>query len=124
MSGSSINTWAALAQYFDGDSLLARADAIFERPASAAGGKHNTGGKLSGEELLAAHGRGERLFLGRSGGLDGELMRHDAASGQWRTQRYETNREATEAPNRNWFSLEDFARIVGELEEVVRESKP
>ena len=69
---------------------------------------------MTGAELLVASGRGEDFFIGRGGGLHGPALAEDIASGGWRRQKYETNREATEPPNRNWFRLSEWVRLVGD----------
>lgn len=67
---------------------------------------------MNGSALLAAFEDGARFFVGRHGGLDGERFAEDVATGYWQQQSYQTNREAHKPSNRNWFSLEDFARRV------------
>ena len=44
--------------------------------------------------------------------ISGALMTRDALTGSWRTQPYETNRDAAAPPNRNWFRLEEFVSRV------------
>ncbi|HEY0463728.1 MAG TPA: hypothetical protein VGC79_05945, partial [Polyangiaceae bacterium] len=103
-----ILTWKELSARYD-DPVLARADDIYEESAAFASyGRNNASGKLTGAELVEAHARGERFFVGRGGGLDGPNVRTDVTTGGWRNQRYETNRKASSAPNANWFSLDDY----------------
>lgn len=105
-----IVTWAALAEHFGNDVDLQRADHIYEPGAFSSFGQNNAGGHMSGAELLAAFRRGERFLVGRAkGGLDGPLLAEDVATGRWKTQKYETNSDEEEPPNRNWFWLADFA---------------
>jgi hypothetical protein len=107
----SILSWKELATRYT-DPVLARADDIYEEPATIHFGRNNASGYMSGAALLEANVRGERFFVGRAGGLDGSLLQTDAATGRWREQRYETNREATEPPSPNWFSLTEFVTNV------------
>jgi len=102
-------TWLEMASLYAGDPILERADQVYEPSPGWESGKHNSGGYLTGSELIAAHKRGEEFYVGRGGGLDGAALAEDVASGNWRRQKYETNREATGPPNRNWFRLVDFA---------------
>jgi hypothetical protein len=106
-------SWKELGELYDDNAKLLRADALFE-PAGAWAGANNSHGHLSGSELLAAFERGERFLVGRRGGLNGAVLAEDMASGDWRTQPYETNRDAQQPPNRNWFTLEEFARCCAE----------
>ena len=45
--------------------------------------------------------------MGRQGGLGGDLLDADIASGSWRTHTYEVSRQETPA-NGNWFTIEEF----------------
>ncbi len=105
-------TWWEMAELYDDDPILKRADAIYEPAPGWQIGKNNTDGYMTGAELLEAAGRGEVFFVGRDGGLMGPALTEDIASLRWRQQKYETNRQAVEPPNRNWFTLSDFARLV------------
>lgn len=105
-------TWLELARRYGGDPILLRADHIYEAGTWASSGKNNEGGHMTGLEMVDAYRAGKRFFVGRSGGINGPLLEKDVASGAWKTQRYETNATATVAPNRNWFSLEEFIRKV------------
>jgi hypothetical protein len=104
-------TWRALASFYQDDAILLRADKIYDLQQNGTWGKNNDGGKMTGDELVAAYRRGERFFVGRSGGIDGPKMTQDVLTGNWKTQRYETSRTAS-PPNRNWFELAAFARLV------------
>ncbi len=102
-------TWAEMAEYYSGDPVLIRADSIYEADAAwGETGKYNTGGKMTGSELLEAHRKGEEFYVGRQGGLTGPGLADDIASGKWKTQKYETNRNSEGPPNANWFSLNEF----------------
>jgi hypothetical protein len=107
-------TWSELSQFYDDDLLLKRADEIYEPDQKRSWGRHNTGGYKNGEELLDAFERGEEFFVGRYGGLEGPQLAEDINSGAWRSQRYETNRESTEAPSPNWFRLSEFMSRINE----------
>ena len=112
MFGGRMLTWKELAEYFGGDALLLRADAVYEATAFAAYGRNNEGGHMTGTELMECHQRGEDFWVGRDRGLAGPRLAEDIATGRWTTQPYETNREASEAPSRNWFRLSELARRV------------
>jgi hypothetical protein len=103
--------WLELARLFENNPKLLRADALFE-PATGWTSANNSDGYMTGAELVAAFDAGERFFVGRRDGISGAVLKRDAETGAWRNQRYETNREAQQPPNRNWFGLEDFARTV------------
>lgn len=107
-----IMTWGGLARHFDDDPHLYRADDIYDASAFDSFGRNNQGGYMTGLALVAAFERGERFFVGRNRGLLGPIFAEDIASGSWRTQKYETNRDATLLPNSNWFLLEQFVRRV------------
>ncbi len=47
------------------------------------------------------------LTMGRQGGLGGDLLNADIASGSWRTHSYEVSKQAM-AANGNWFTIEEF----------------
>lgn len=108
-------TWAGLAEAFGGDPMLQRADDVYE-PSVARGwgasGRNNLSGKRSGAELMAAYDRGEELFVGRGGGLTGDRLGDDVATGGWRSQLYETNGEVEAPPGPNWFRLSELAALV------------
>ena len=104
-------TWTELAARYGGDELLARADAVY-----VAGGpwseRNNKDGKISGRELMALHRQGEEFLVGRAGGLGGSSLLEDVRSGRYERQRYQTNRDASEPPNSNWFLLSEMVALV------------
>jgi hypothetical protein len=102
-------TWKALSQAYNDDLVLLRADEVFE-PASS--GVNNQAFK-TGQELIEAWKMGMKLFVGRSGGINGSALGEDIASGQWVTRAYETAANVSAPPNSNWFPLEQFAERVG-----------
>ncbi|MCV2419259.1 hypothetical protein LNV47_01480 [Paucibacter sp. DJ4R-1] len=102
-------SWKDMAALYGNDPVLQRADEIYEKPDS--GGRNNEG-KLTGEQLLARTALEPMLYVGRSGGLTGALMRADIASGQWRMQRYETSTMRPALSNKNWFSVAEFVEAV------------
>jgi hypothetical protein len=57
-----ILTWADLARFFGDDPQLRRADDIYELSAFSSFGLNNTGGHMTGAELLAAYGQGGALL--------------------------------------------------------------
>lgn len=103
-------TWLELATLYDQNPKLMRADALYESARAA----RNASERMTGAELIAAFNRNERFYVGRRGGLRGPALRQDVEAGSWRTQQYETNRDLDRVPNRNWFTLEEFARAVGD----------
>jgi hypothetical protein len=104
-------TWADLATFYGSDPVLQRADDIYDQARRESWGRNNTGGHMTGDQLLAAFAEGAELCVGRRGGLEGPLLAEDARSGAWRTRGYETASGAT-PPNTNWFRLEDFVDAV------------
>jgi hypothetical protein len=109
-------TWKELAEHFDGDDVLRRADNIYEKP--QAGGQHNQGFR-TGEELAAANG--ETLFVGRNGGINGKRFREDIKTGRWKTQPYETASVSPPA-SRNWFPLTEFLAAISHEQAIVARS--
>ncbi len=105
-------TWAELAALYGDDPKLLRADELYEGASSNRGRTGSRTGHATGAELVAANEAGESFFVGRNGGLDGAYMARDLASGGWRTQSYQVDRDATQPANANWFSLENFVRRV------------
>jgi hypothetical protein len=101
--------WSDLAIYFDDDLVLQRADAIYENQPITYG-LNNRNGYKTGAELREAFIQGEEMWVGRYGGYSGAAFKEDLKEKRWQTQRYETNHESEEAPNRNWFTLSDFVR--------------
>lgn len=112
--GCELLTWGRLADVYensDPKSILARADIIYSlRPRSS----DSTKRFLSGAELLGLYeGRKvdqDGFWVGRNSGLAG--LRKDLAGDAWLDRPYEVNTESKKALNRNWFSLEDFAKTV------------
>jgi hypothetical protein len=104
-------TWREMAELYGNDAILLRADAVYE-PDEWCTGRNNTSGYMTGAELVDAHARGADFLVGRDRGLHGSKLAADIASGDWRSQEYETNRTDPSPPNRNWFRLAEFARIV------------
>lgn len=106
-------SWEALAKHYrrnrkDWDPVLLRADAIYQ--AAGPGGQNNDGHK-TGKELVSESQRGQLMFVGRNGGLNGKFLKDDVNSGRWETQLYETS-NAESKPNQNWFSLTEFVAAV------------
>lgn len=103
-----ILTWSALSTYYSNDVLLERADGIYESQFRAYR-KYNEQ-LITGEELatIACEECDGFFWVGRSGGLNGKKFLEDVHSGNWRSQKYETNRSCTHQPSSNWFSLQEF----------------
>jgi hypothetical protein len=82
----------------------------------------NAHGHRTGQEILDGHRypgpsdltdldpRAAFDYMGRGGGLDGKALSEDIATGRWRTQTYEVRQG--DAPNPNWFLIEDFLERV------------
>ena len=104
-------TWRELADIFDGDKVLERADEVYDLEELGTWGKNNDGGYFSGRQLIEAHRRGDSFCVGRKGGLHGQEFRSDLLSGDWMTRNYETTAKHS-PPNSNWFPLSDFVREV------------
>lgn len=112
--GCELLTWGRLADVYENGvpkSILARADVIYSlRPRSS----DSTKKFLSGTELLGLYESKEvnpdSFWVGRNSGLAG--LRKDLAGDTWLDRPYEVNTESKKALNRNWFSLEDFAKTV------------
>lgn len=104
-------TWKQIAEMYDDDPILHRADEIYEESNASSFGRNNTNGSMAGLQLVAAHRRNEQFSVGRKGGLTGKEFAEDLRTGEWETRKYETN-SATTAPNPNWFLLSDFVEAV------------
>ena len=107
-------TWDELASLYNNDAILRRANDIYD-PVTY--GKNNVSGYITGGELAAAYANGEEFMVGRNGGITGPAIAHDIASSGWETRKYETNREATDAINSNWFWLSEFMDIIEKYRE-------
>lgn len=107
-------TWKGLAALYSNDPVLLRADSIYDPRQGEPWGRNNVSGYMTGDELPAADRRGERFLVGRGGGTNGSRLESDVQSGTWRSQRYETDRTSSLPPNRNWFWLREFGRLVSQ----------
>ena len=107
-------TWDRLSKLYGDDKVLLRANEVYDSEELDSRGKSNEG-YMRGEKLIEAHRRGEVFWVGRQGGLHGLKFRDDLKLEDWRTQQYETSSEQT-PPNRNWFSLSDFAAAVTKVQ--------
>lgn len=105
-------TWLGIAALYDQDPVLLRADAIYESAPSTQSYQAHNEGYRTGAQLVLAHQRGERLWVGRDKGLHGRPLAEDVLTGRWRTKRYETNATSEEPPSVNWFSLDAFVAHV------------
>lgn len=107
-----VATWKELARFYNNDPVLLRADDIYFAQANTAWGYNNSSGYMTGIELLNAYGRGEEFMVGRGGGLFGNQLRHDLESGNWKYQKYESDRNSESPKNRNWFRLSEFMKLL------------
>ena len=71
----------------------------------------NGHGRATGAELQAHAADPWWTHVGRSGGLHGQLLALDVATGGWLTHSYEVRAGALPG-NPNWFALEDFLALV------------
>ena len=107
--------WKDLAKLYNDDEILLRADDVYEysKPFSKRGQYSDR--KLSGIDLVKSFHEGNTWWVGRGrGGLNGDLIKNDILSGRWKTQMYEVNTISEGPPSRNYFSLEEFVKSVGE----------
>lgn len=109
--------WNELASLYNNDAILRRADDIYNPGNVVTYGTLKERGYMTGNELAAAYTNGEEFMVGRNGGLTGPAVTHDIASGGWKMRKYETNREATDAINSNWFWLSEFMDIIEKYRE-------
>ncbi|NLT50020.1 MAG: hypothetical protein GXX85_03785 [Ignavibacteria bacterium] len=72
----------------------------------------NMDSKLPGTKILELHSEGYRFWVGRFGGKDGQKFKTDIDSGNWKYFEYEININSSSAPNKNWFSSDDFLKAV------------
>ena len=72
--------------------------------------------KLSGQKIFDLNINGERFWVGRKGGISGNKFKTDVSTGGWRKFEYEINKTAEFAPNRNWFSSDEFVERVEDSE--------
>lgn len=109
-SFDSFITWQQVADEYDQDLILQRANDIFDPDFVSSYGRNNLGGYMSGLVLLEEARLGKSFFVGRDRGLNGTTLAADFSSGAWRTRMYETN--MNEAPNKNWFTLSEFVERI------------
>jgi hypothetical protein len=105
--------WDQLAQRYNGDEILQRANGIYvkSQPFSSRGPYSDK--RLSGAALLEAFQGGAEWWVGRGGGgISGKLFLEDIRVGRWKTQVYEVNTTADSPPSPNYFSLAQFVRAV------------
>lgn len=104
--------WKDMMVRYDGDTVLKRADNVFEASEAFATFGRNSDERLNGTDLVKAFEDGLDMWVGRSGGIHGSKLREDVNSGRWRTQVYEVNTVATEQPSSNYFRLSNFVEAV------------
>ncbi len=79
-----ILSWGELATFYNNDSILQRANDIFDPGKEISYGKNNKSGYMTGLQLQKHYSNGEEFFVGRSGGLNGSILRKDIESGNWK----------------------------------------
>jgi hypothetical protein len=115
--GGRLLEWSKLAERYGHDTVLQRADDIYEPTNTFFTFGRNSNVKLSGTALLEAFHGGAAWWVGRGGGgATGDRFLEDVQSGRWRTQIYEVNTNGDCPPSPNYFGLEEFARSVERLE--------
>jgi hypothetical protein len=68
---------------------------------------------MTGSNIVKEYNRQNHEYqsMGRKGGLDGDDLLSDIATGKWRSQRYEV-RKSTELPDKNSFPISEFVKRV------------
>jgi hypothetical protein len=118
-----ILTWKALADRYDNDDILLRADDVYKRQRPFLGSSRYSNVKLNGADLLNAFRGGAKWWVGRGGGgIRGDRFKEDLRNGRWREQQYEVNTRADWPPSINYFSLEQFAEAVGAINSGMEDS--
>jgi|GEM_PF-836897 len=97
--------------------LLVLAMKKFDDLFLSSSGQHTSYGKnmdsnMSGLEIVKMFSTTKKFWVGRHGGLTGDALLNDKNSGIWKTKKYEVNISSSVAPNRNWFSAEEFIRFM------------
>jgi hypothetical protein len=69
--------------------------------------------RLSGLDIVKYNNSGKIFWVGRNRGLHGSELKIDRETDGWETFLYEVNFTASDAPNRNWFSSQDFVDFIG-----------
>jgi len=108
-------TWRELAEFYNHDTILLRADTVYEPKNALAYGKNNIDGHMTGVELEACYANHEEFVVGRQGGLSGRRIMEDIVLGTWKNQRYETHRKASGPLNSNWFWLSELMDAITEF---------
>jgi hypothetical protein len=69
---------------------------------------------VTGQEILRRAKRGtlDKVSMGRDGGICGDRLRSELDTGKWKTFHYETSSKSSNELNRNWFSIEEFIKLV------------
>jgi hypothetical protein len=80
--------------------------------------RKNNDDLLTGEQIVGLLDSGNRQFMwmGRSGGIDGDLVARDIVSGRWKTQDYEVRHEPLPG-NPNWFSIGSFVALTEQADD-------
>ena len=121
--GNRIIRWIDLADLFDNDEILKRADDIYEKSEVFANRGRNSDIKLSGTALLEAFQGGAEWWVGRGGGgISGERFLEDVRTGRWKTQVYEVSTKANEPPSPNYFGLAEFVQAVDQGESKTKKT--
>ena len=78
---------------------------------------------LSGKDIYDRfkEGKLDGSWMGRQGGLRGEKLERDLASGKWRSFKYETRSSPVPESNRNWFQVGEFVKLIEESESRLKQ---
>lgn len=66
---------------------------------------------ITGFEIIDAWPDHGFVSMGRAGGLDGDKLAEDIASGNWRTHPYEVSKQ-DQSSRTNWFTIEAFRELL------------
>ncbi len=68
--------------------------------------------RVQGRIIVELHNSGKKFMVGRGGGISGDKLKTDIATGGWKSFEYEVNYTHTAPINDNWFTSEQFVRAV------------
>jgi len=87
---------------------------MYEELVSTVNFKQNSEEEIQGEQVYKRfkHGRLDKVSMGRKGGINGDRLKKDIATGKWRTFPYETSSKKPEDINHNWFEIKDFVKLI------------
>ena len=104
--------WKNIASHYENDIILQRADDLYDGKHAFSSTGKNSNIKLSGMEILKTCEELEICWVGRKGGISGELFQADISSGEWKNHIYEVNTVSVLLPSPNYFSFAAFKKAV------------